>query len=84
MTYSAANDYRVEHLRDRLAREDVSELGVRVEVRGAGVLISGSLSDEETRATVLRITAEELTGVHWQEDLTVNHWGPPDHTEELS
>ncbi|MFB6619587.1 hypothetical protein ACIGFK_20285 [Streptomyces sp. NPDC085524] len=84
MTYADAVEYRVEHLRDRLAREDVSELGACVEVRGSGVLIRGAVSDPGIRAAVLRIAAEELAGVHWQEDLTVNHAGPPAHAEELS
>ncbi|MFD4245384.1 hypothetical protein ACFWP3_27910 [Streptomyces sp. NPDC058525] len=77
-------EYRVERLRGRLAREDVSELGVRVEVRGAGALVWGHVSGADTRAAVLRIAAEELAGVDWQEDLTVNRAGPPDHAEELS
>ncbi|MGP3683613.1 hypothetical protein ACTVZO_02705 [Streptomyces sp. IBSNAI002] len=77
-------EYRVERLRGRLAREDVSELGVRVEVRGAGALVRGHVSGADTRAAVLRIAAQELAGVDWQEDLTVNRAGPPDHAEELS
>ncbi|MFF4011980.1 BON domain-containing protein [Streptomyces sp. NPDC001717] len=84
MTNTDTVEYRVERLRSRLAREDVSELGVRVEVRGAGLLLSGSVSDQDTRAAVLRIAAEELAGLHWQEDLTVNHAEPPLHAEELS
>ncbi|MEU9145536.1 hypothetical protein [Streptomyces sp. NPDC048349] len=84
MTSGDNIEYRVEHLRERLAREDISELGVRIEVRGAGALIWGNVSGADTRAAVLRIAAEELAGVRWQEDLTVNRVGPPDHAEELS
>lgn len=84
MTSAHNIEYRLEHLRERLAREEVSELGVRIEVRGAGALIRGHVSGEDTRAAVLRIAAEELEGVPWQADLTVSRVGPPDHAEELS
>ncbi|MFG2340479.1 hypothetical protein [Streptomyces yangpuensis] len=77
-------DYRIEHLRDRLAREDVAELGVRVEARGAWVMVWGCVTGAESRAAVLRLAEEELAGVPWHEDLTVNHVGPPDQAEVLS
>ncbi len=77
-------EYRIAHLRDRLAREDIAELGVRVEARGAWAMIWGSVTGPESRAAVLRIAAEELAGVPWHEDLTVNRVGPPDHAEVLS
>ncbi|MEU6314507.1 hypothetical protein [Streptomyces sp. NPDC047014] len=77
-------DYRIEHLRDRLAREDVAELGVRVEARGAGVMVWGCVSSAGARAAVLRVVEQELAGVLWHEDLTVNHVGPPDQAEVLS
>ncbi|MFJ1567359.1 hypothetical protein [Streptomyces erythrochromogenes] len=77
-------DYRVEHLRDRLAREDIAELGVRVEARGAWVMVWGGVADAGSRAAVLRIVAEELEGVPWHEDLTVQRVGPPGAAEVLS
>lgn len=77
-------EYRIAHLRDRLAREDIAELGVRTEARGSWAMISGSVTSAESRAVILRIVAEELAGVPWHEDLTVNSTGPPDHAEELS
>ncbi|MFD6974501.1 hypothetical protein [Streptomyces sp. NPDC059979] len=77
-------EYRIAHLRDRLAHEDIAELGVRVEARGARAMIWGSVTGPESRAAVLRIAAEELAGVPWHEDLTVHHIGPPDHAEVLS
>lgn len=77
-------EYRVQRLRERLAREDVAELGVRIEVRGAGALIWGHVSGADARDAVLAVAAEELAGVDWQEDLTVNRATPPDHAEELS
>ncbi|MEU6211557.1 hypothetical protein ABZ891_16810 [Streptomyces sp. NPDC047023] len=77
-------DYRVEHLRDRLAREDVAELGVRVEARGAWVMVWGCVTGPAARTAVLRVVGEELAGVPWHEDLTVSHVGPPDGAEVLS
>ncbi|WP_030761809.1 BON domain-containing protein [Streptomyces sp. NRRL F-2664] len=77
-------DYRVEHLRDRLAREDVAELGVRVEARGAWVMVWGVVADDAARAAVLRIAGEELEGVPWHDDLTVHRVGPPGPAEVLS
>ncbi|APU43802.1 hypothetical protein ACFCYM_11885 [Streptomyces sp. NPDC056254] len=77
-------DYRVAHLRDRLAREDIAELGVRVETRGAWVMVWGVLTDAGSRDAVLRIVAEELEGVPWHEDLTVHRIGPPGPAEVLS
>ncbi|MFJ6780488.1 hypothetical protein [Streptomyces yangpuensis] len=77
-------DYRVEHLRDRLAREDIAELGVRVEARGAWVMLWGVVTDDGSRAAVLRIASDELEGVPWHEDLTVHRAGPPGAAEVLS
>lgn len=84
MTSTDIIEYRLEHLRDRLAREEISELGVRIEARGTGALVWGSVSSAECRATVLRIAEEELAGVPWHEDITVNCPDPPDHSEALS
>ncbi|MEU9374366.1 hypothetical protein AB0D94_11415 [Streptomyces sp. NPDC048255] len=84
MKYGEIVEYRMEHLRERLAREDIAELGVRVELRGGRAVVLGSVAAEEIRAAVLRIAAEELAGLDWSEDLTVTRSGPPDHTEELS
>ncbi|MGW0391267.1 hypothetical protein ACWDYJ_10255 [Streptomyces sp. NPDC003042] len=84
MNTSEIIDYRIAHLRDRLAREDVAELGIRIEPRGARAVIWGSVTSQECRAVILRIAAEELEGVPWHEDLIVNHSTPPDHSEELS
>ncbi|MFC9585097.1 hypothetical protein ACFVJ8_20010 [Streptomyces yangpuensis] len=84
MTSMENLDYRVEHLRDRLAREDIAELGVRVEARGASVMVWGVVTDDSSRAAVLRIAADELEGVPWHEDLTVHRAGPPGGAEVLS
>ncbi|MFJ3520492.1 MULTISPECIES: hypothetical protein [unclassified Streptomyces] len=83
MTSTDLIEYRVEHLRERLAREEIAELGVRVEARGAGVLVRGGVSSEECRAEILRIAGEELAGLPWREDVTVCCPSPPDRSEEL-
>ncbi|MEU6890324.1 hypothetical protein ABZ934_00715 [Streptomyces sp. NPDC046557] len=77
-------EYRIQHLRDRLAREDIAELGVRIEMHGATAHLSGCVTSADCRAEVLRIVEEELAGVAWHQDLTVNCAAPPDHSEELS
>ncbi|UQW99608.1 hypothetical protein [Streptomyces sp. RerS4] len=77
-------EYRVQHLRDRLMREEIHELGVRIEARGAVALVWGRVNTADCRATVLRIAEEELAGVPWHQDVTVNGSGPPDHSEDLS
>ncbi|MFF2193942.1 hypothetical protein [Streptomyces sp. NPDC058157] len=80
---TALPEYRAQHLRDRLAREDVAELGVRVELRGHTVLVWGPVSGEDCRETVLRIAAEVLRPLTWRHDLTVVSARPPDREEDL-
>lgn len=84
MTSSEIIEYRIGHLRDRLAREEAAELGVQVEARGSRAVVRGRVPDEETRAAVLRVAAEELAGLDWYDDLTISRPRPPDHSEELS
>ncbi|MGG8406519.1 BON domain-containing protein [Streptomyces sp. 12297] len=84
MTSAENIEYRIAHLRDRLAREDIAELGVRVETHGTRAVVSGRVPDEDCRTAVLRIAGEELAGLDWYDDLTVSHVRAPDHSEELS
>ncbi|MEU8438056.1 hypothetical protein AB0F18_35190 [Streptomyces sp. NPDC029216] len=79
-------DYRIEHLRERLAHEDAAELGVRIEAHGARAVLSGRVTDDEARAAVLRIAGEALDGLDWYEDLTVcRPQAPsPGQTEDVS
>ncbi|MEU6866255.1 hypothetical protein ABZ924_23855 [Streptomyces sp. NPDC046876] len=77
-------EYRIEHLRDRLASEDAAELSVQIEMHGSRAVLRGCVTDEGTRAAVLRLAREELAGFDWYEDLTVCRPQPPDHVEELS
>ncbi|MEU3408361.1 hypothetical protein ABZ766_31035 [Streptomyces sp. NPDC006670] len=80
---SVLPEYRAQHLRDRLAQEDVAELGVRVELRGPTVLVWGPVSSRDCRETVLRIAAEALHPLAWRHDLTVVSARPPDREEDL-
>ncbi|MCS0638477.1 hypothetical protein NX801_23025 [Streptomyces sp. LP05-1] len=77
-------EYRIAHLRDRLASEDIAELGIRIEQRGAGVMLYGSVSSSACRDEILRIAREELAGLELREDLTVVRADAPDRSEELT
>ncbi|MGW5850528.1 hypothetical protein ACWFQ8_21700 [Streptomyces sp. NPDC055254] len=83
MTSAELIEYRIAHLLDRLAREDISELGVQIDTHGSHAVLRGSVTSASCRAAVLRIAAEELEGIEWQEDLTVSQSSPPDRSEEL-
>ncbi|MFF5701189.1 hypothetical protein ACFY7H_01550 [Streptomyces sp. NPDC012794] len=77
-------EYRIEHLRERLAGDELAELGVRVELHGGRAVVRGCVGDEERKAAVLRIAGEELSGLDWYDDITLSRARPPDHAEELS
>ncbi|MFV2119456.1 BON domain-containing protein [Streptomyces sp. Act-28] len=77
-------EYRIAHLRDRLASEDIAELGVRVEERGGSVMLYGTVSSPACRNEVLRIAREELVGLPLHEDLVVACSDAPTRREELS
>ncbi|MFE5912851.1 BON domain-containing protein [Streptomyces wedmorensis] len=77
------SEYRIARFRDRLAREDTAELGVRVEVRGAAVLLTGTLPTAAGRDEILRIAEVELDGIPVRHDLLVACADPPERPEEL-
>jgi hypothetical protein len=77
-------EYRVAHLRDRLAAEELGELGVRAEVRAGAVVVTGTVPSAQCRETVLRTVHDELAGLTVHEDIVVAEAGRPDHAEELS
>ncbi|WP_405977579.1 hypothetical protein [Streptomyces sp. NBC_00158] len=83
MTSGDIIEYRIEHLRGRLAREELAELGVRVELHGTRAVVRGCVGDAERKAAVLRIAGEELAGHDWYEDISLSRARPPDHAEEL-
>ncbi|WP_431951101.1 BON domain-containing protein [Actinacidiphila sp. bgisy167] len=80
---TAADDYLVERLRRRLAGDEVAELGIRVEERGGGVVLSGAVPDAPARDAVVRIAEEESGGSFVVCDLRITSAAAPDHAEEL-
>ncbi|MFD9355160.1 hypothetical protein [Streptomyces sp. NPDC060031] len=77
--------YRIEHLRDRLAREEISELGVRIEMHGSCIVLWGTVTTPACRDAILRTAAQELADLPWRQDLQVGGVQPPDQRpEELS
>lgn len=76
--------YRVARIRERLAGDDIAELGVRVEERGGAVLLTGTVSSPEQRDGVLRAVADELgDGTPVRSDLVVASTAAPDAHEDL-
>jgi hypothetical protein len=77
-------EYRVAHLHDRLAAEELGELGVRADIRAGAVVITGTVPSTQCRETVLRTVHEELAGLTVHTDIVVAETTSPDHAEELS
>ncbi|MEU9351293.1 BON domain-containing protein [Streptomyces griseoloalbus] len=77
-------EYRVAHLQDRFASGELGELGVRVEVRGGTVLVTGTVPSARCREDVLSTVREELAGLEVHCDVVVSEPSSPDHAEELS
>lgn len=77
-------EYRVAHLRDRLAAGDLGELGVRIEVRGEAVLLTGTVPSARCRDDVRRLAEEHLAGLPVHYDLVVTDSSSPDHAEDLT
>ncbi|MFE9773206.1 hypothetical protein ACFYOV_16305 [Streptomyces sp. NPDC005931] len=77
-------EYRVAHLQDRLAAGELGELGVRIEVRGEHVLVTGTVPSAPCRDDVLRTVREELAGLPVHCDIVVSETSSPDHAEELA
>jgi hypothetical protein len=77
-------EYRVAHLHDRLAEEELGELGVRAEVRAGSVVVTGTVPSAHCRETLLRTVHDELAGLEVHCDVVVAENAAPDHAEELS
>ncbi|MFG3492190.1 hypothetical protein [Streptomyces sp. NPDC047972] len=75
--------YQVVRFRERLTHGEVAELGVRIEVRGEVVLLTGTLPTADRRDEILRIAEAELAGIPFHADLVVAGADPPDRLEEL-
>ncbi|MFF9197751.1 hypothetical protein ACF09L_21335 [Streptomyces sp. NPDC014779] len=76
-------EYRIARLRERLAGDDIAELGVRIELRGDAVLLSGTLPTAGRREEILRLARQELSGLVIRTDLGTPSVDAPDHTEHL-
>jgi hypothetical protein len=76
-------DYRVAHLRERLAGGPTAELGVQVTVHGDAVLVTGTVPSADCRDEIARVVDETLTGHTVRCDLVVAEASSPDHAEEL-
>lgn len=76
-------EYRVAHLHDRLAAEELGELGVRAEIRAGAIALTGTVPSAACRESVLRIAREELAGLTVHTDIVVAETTRPDHAEEL-
>ncbi|MCX5232516.1 BON domain-containing protein [Streptomyces sp. NPDC006553] len=77
-------EYRLARVRDRLAGDDVAELGVRVELRGDAVLLSGTVPTAARRDEILRLARIELAGLTVLDDLASASGDAPERMEELS
>jgi hypothetical protein len=78
-----AAEYRIARLRERLADEEISELGVQIAMRGGHVHLWGTVSTADCRSEILRITETELGGLPVRADLTVAGTTAPERPEEL-
>ncbi|GAA4823702.1 hypothetical protein [Streptomyces ziwulingensis] len=76
-------EYRVAHLHDRLAAEELAELGVRAEIRAGAVVVTGTVPSGRCRETLLRVVGEELDGLTVHSDIMVAETVGPDRAEEL-
>ncbi|MFF7856190.1 hypothetical protein [Streptomyces sp. NPDC007904] len=77
-------EYRIAHLQDRLASGDLGELGVRIEVRGEAVLVTGTVPSAQCRDEVLSTVREDLAGLEVHCDVVISETSSPDHAEELT
>ncbi|MFJ7147305.1 BON domain-containing protein [Streptomyces sp. NPDC100445] len=77
-------DYRVAHLAEHLASGTLGELGVRLEMRGDAVLLTGTVPSTQCRDEILRTAREELAGHPVHCDLLVAGTTSPDHGEDLT
>ncbi|MFF3290981.1 BON domain-containing protein [Streptomyces sp. NPDC003023] len=78
-----ASDYRIARLRERLAEDEISELGVQIDMRGGYVHLWGTVSSAACRTEILRIADTELGGLPVRADLTVACATAPEGPEEL-
>ncbi|MWA09380.1 hypothetical protein [Streptomyces sp. BA2] len=84
MNDQAHADYRIAHLKERLAAEELGELGIRIENRGSSVMVAGTVPTAHCREELLRTVHEEMAGLTVHFDIVVADSSAPDHPEELA
>jgi hypothetical protein len=77
-------EYRVARLKERIAAGPQAELGVRLEVRGDAVLLTGTVPTAHCRDEICRTVDEELTGHQVHCDVVVADASSPDRAEDLA
>ncbi|MGW3209844.1 BON domain-containing protein [Streptomyces sp. NPDC001135] len=77
-------DYRVAHLAEHLAAGPLGELGVRLEMRGDVVLLTGTVPSAQCRDEICHKAREELAGHPVHCDILVAGTSSPDHGEDLT
>jgi osmotically-inducible protein OsmY len=76
--------YRVAHVRRALAEDPrTAEMGVRVNVRGDHVHLSGEVATEERRGTLEQVLAEVVPDCAVHNDVRVSDTREPARREEL-
>jgi len=76
--------YRVAHIRRALAEDPrTAEMGVRVNVRGDQVHLSGEVATEQRRADLEEVLAEVAPEVSVSNDVRVTDCREPARREEL-
>ncbi|MFG2760875.1 BON domain-containing protein [Streptomyces wuyuanensis] len=76
--------YRVARIRERLAGDDIAELGVRVEERAGAVLLTGTVSSPGQRDEILRAVEDEVgADTPVRSDLVIASTAAPEAHEEL-
>ncbi|TRV73247.1 hypothetical protein FKN01_27750 [Streptomyces sp. 130] len=76
-------EYRIAHLKERLAAEETADLGIRIENRGSSVTVIGSVPSAHCRAELMDTVSEELAGLTVRFDVVVAGAEAPDRPEEV-
>jgi hypothetical protein len=76
-------EYRVARLQERLAESESAQLGIRAELHGESVLVTGVVPSSACRDQLLAQIAAELEGLDVHTDLVVVDAGPPSGAEEV-
>ncbi|THA71069.1 hypothetical protein E6P78_07410 [Streptomyces sp. A0958] len=83
MNAPADVEYRIAHLKDRLAAEETGELGIRIENRGSSVTVVGTVPTAHCREELMGTVNDELSGLTVRFDVVVADSAAPDHSEEV-